>query len=452
MKGNNLRMMVGDEYFDNLSDNLDSDYEDFIPGIIDYTLTPPNLNFNFCSGYLYFNLTIETFGYGLWRGSELCTVSNYIMVFPSAFTMNDGKTYWGTDVQPNYGTMKNSYIGFFGSKQKDILAEWGFYDAQYIHFLRDMALEWMKLMNDYGESWNNHLLDNPTTINVARGMEYASNVMDALSSYGVGGLIQLGKNKIGDAYEYVKNNPEVLLYVGLSYAVEEATEAILAGVGLSAGLAFVGALLVGYTFPIDQLINDWNEWKKTHGTGWSSFAGFACNYIDPTNPDGLWHDWAKNCLDLANSIVDYLGLNPSGKSWEDWYNELSKYSYNSIIKEDFEEVAFMVRDCSYGVSSYDGWMMPKYHIYKAYGFQTPKYELRRLIFFGDDAIIQPIEFDVDRLFNRPYTDLLLIKNYDGEYSLLSELIESHGGTIYLCSPYPSYIQMGLFGIPKIKIE
>ena len=296
-------------------------------------------------------------------------------------------------------------------------------------------------------------MDNPKTLNVARGMEYASNILDAVSSYGVPGLILLGKEKLGDAYQYVKDNPDYLLYLGLSYAVEEATGAILAGVGLSAGLAFVGALLVGETFPIEQIINDWNEWKETNGTGWRSFAGFACNYIDPSNPDGLWHDWAKNCLDLAGSVADWLGLNPSEKSWEDWYNELSEYAYNSIIGEELEEIAFMVRDCGYSTASYDGWMMPKYHLINANNFQDSKYELRQVMTLPNgDIFLRPLEFNVDKLFNRPFTDMIMLKNWENDYPLLSQVIENNNtSTFYICSPYPSYIQMQLYNILKIKL-
>ena len=447
---------AGNEFTTNSSGDIEiPDLFDIIDyPFMDYPYYPyfdfPNIKIY--AGYLYFNLTIETFGYGLWRGSTLCFFNNRIMVFPSAYKIN-GTIYWGTDIQPNFGSVKNSYIGFFGSKRKDLLAEWGFYDAQYINFLKDFILEWMKMMNNYGDDWNNHLLDNPRTWYVARGMEYASNIMDAVSSYGVGGLIKFGKEKIGDAYEYVKENPEVLLYVGLSYAVEEVAGAVLAGVGLPVGLAYIGALLASATFPMDQLIDDWNKWKKTHGTGWSSYAGFACNYIDPSNPDGLWHDWAENCLDLAGSVADWLGVKPSEKSWEDWYNELSKYSYNSVVGENLEEIAFMVRDCAYRVAKYSGWLFPKYHIYSSYNFQTTKYELRQMIMLPDgDVFLKPLNF-TDRLFNRPFTDLILLKTWENDYSLLSQVLENNNiSTLYICSPYPSYIQMQLFNIPKIRIE
>ncbi len=444
---------VGNEIFSDSDSTGDIEIPNLLD-IIDYPFSIPSdfPDIKIYTGYLYFNLTIETLGYGLWRGSTLCSVPNRIMVFPSAYTMN-GKTYWGTDIQPNFGSVKNSYIGFFGSKKRNLLEEWGIYDAQYIHFLKDMALEWMKLMNDYGTDWNNHLLDDPKTLNVARGMEYASNIMDAVLSYGVGGLIQLGKEKIGDAYEYVKDNPEILLYIGLSCAVEEVAGAGLAGVGLSGGLAFVGALLVGATFPIDQLIDDWNNWKKTHGTGWSSYAGFASNYIDPTNLDGFWHDWTKNCLDLAGSVADWLGINPSEKSWEDWYNELSEYSYNSIIGEELEEIAFMVRDCGYSTASYDGWLFKKYHLTSANNFQDPKYELRQMMILPNgDVFLRPLEFDVGMLFNRPFTNLIMLKNWENDYPLLSEVIKNNNtSTFYVCSPYPSYIQMQLYNILKIKL-
>ncbi|ABR56817.1 hypothetical protein Maeo_1241 [Methanococcus aeolicus Nankai-3] len=444
---------VGNEIFSSSTENFE------VPNlldIIDYPFNIPNFNISdikIYTGYLYFNLTIETFGYGLWRGSNLCSAPSSIMVFPSAYKLNNGNTYWGTDIQPNMGSIKNSHIGFFGSKRRDLLAEWGIDDAQYIQFIKNMALEWMKLMSDYGTEWNNHLLDTPKTVNIARGMEYASNVMDAVSSYGVEGLMQLGKEKIGNTYEEIKDNPETLLYIGLSYAVEEVAGAVLAGVGLSAGLAFAGALLVGVTFPIDQLMDDWKEWKKTHGTGWQSYAGFACNYIDPTNPDGLWHDWAENCLDLAGSIADWLGLNPSEKSWDDWYNELSEYSYNSIIGEELEEISFMVRDCGYSTASYDGWLMKKYHLVNANSFQTPQYELKQMISLPNgDIFLKPLDFNADKLFNRPFTSLIILKNWEKDYPLLSQVIENNDiSTFYICSSYPSYIQMQLFNIPKIKL-
>ena len=452
---NHMTTFVGDEIF--LTDS-GSGEEFKIPDlfdIIDYPFNNPNFDFpniKIHTGYLYFNLRIESFGYGLWRGSTLCSVPNHIMVFPSAYTMN-GKTYWGTDIQPSFGSVKNSYIGFFGSKRRNLLEEWGIYDAQYISFLRDMALEWMKMMNDYGTEWNNHLMDNPKTLNVARGMECTSNILDAVSSYGVPGLVLLGKEKLDG--DIVEDNPEYLLYVGLSYAVEEVAGAVLAGVGLSAGLAFLGALVVGATFPIEQLIDDWNDWKEINGTGWRSFAGFTFNYINPENPNGLWHDWAKNCLDSAGSVADWLGVNPSEKSWENWYNELSEYSYNSIIGEEVEEIAFMVRDCGYSTASYDGWLLKKYHLTNANNPQKPKYELRQMMTLPNgDIFLRPLEFNVDKLFNRPYTDMIMLKNWENDYPLLSQVIENNENntsTFYICSPYPSYIQMQLYNILKIKL-
>jgi len=448
---------VGNEYFDN---NKELTYSFDIPEIIDYLLDnsfgiPSYPGIAIYTGYLYFNLTIETFGYGLWRGSELIAVPNRIMVFPSAYKLNN-TIYWGTDFQPNFATVKNSFIGFFGLKERDVLADWGFYDAQYIHFLKDMAAEWINLMHQYGEEWNNYLLENNKTLNVARGMEYASNVMDAISHYGINGLVQLAKDKLGDTFEYIKDNPEAVFSIALSYAVEEATGAILAGAGLSAGLAFVGALLVGATLPIDEAIEKWKQWKQTHGTGWQSFAEFLANYMDPTNLDGFWSDWASNIIGGINSVVDWLGLNPDSMTWEDFYNNLSKYAYNSIPNYPiiYEIISFMVRDCSYRVQSYGGWFLPKYHLISAKDFQEPKYELRQLIPLAtDDYLLKPLNFDVSKLFNRPFTNLIVLKTWKDDYSLLSEVIENNDiSTLYICSPFPSYIQMQLYNILKIKLE
>ncbi len=460
MENNNLRLMVGNEFFS--EEGNSGDWGDYIPDMIANLLSPPNYNFpKVITGYLYFNLTIETFGYGLWRGSELCTVPNYIMVFPSAYTLNNGNTYWGTDVQPNEATIKNSYIGFFGSSSKDILAEWGFYDNVYLNYLRDGILEWFKMMNDNSD-WYNKLFNSPKTINVARMMEYGRQVANTILLMKPEDAINTAKQFLGDTYEYIKNNPIDALIFGVQLGIRDN----LLGLAVSEGLT------ICYMAYKTGFLSKWDEWKKTNGDNLTSFAKFMTHYLNPFNPDGVvkdledatgreindWKDLLTALWDVSKDFIinntplkDWLGNN-SNKSWEDIYNELSKQAYNSIVKEDFHPVSFMVRDCSYSVASYDGWLFPKYHIYRAYDFQPPKYELRKLIFTGNDALITHIDFDVNNLFNRPTTDLLLIKNYDGEYGLLSELLDNFNGTLYICSPYPSYIQMQLYSIPKLKLE
>ena len=114
---NHMTTFVGDEIFLTGSGSGEEFKIPDLFDIIDYPFNNPNFDFpniKIHTGYLYFNLRIESFGYGLWRGSTLCSVPNHLMVFPSAYAMN-GKTYWGTDIQPSFGSVKNSYIGFFGS-------------------------------------------------------------------------------------------------------------------------------------------------------------------------------------------------------------------------------------------------------------------------------------------------------------------------------------------------
>ncbi len=464
---NNLRLMVGNEYFDNDDYNnqngeMLNSWDECFPDMVCSLLSPPNLNFpKIITGYLYFNITIETFGYGLWRGSTLCSVPNYNMVFPSGYRMNDGHTYWGTDIQPNFGTVKNNHIGFFGSKNRDLLAEWGFYDNMYLNLLRDTVLEWFNMMNQY-TNWYDKLFDSPKTLNVARGIEYGRQVANVISSYKPKDVINLGKQFLGTVYNYTKNHPIETLIFCMTFLVRDN----LVGLALSEGL------IICYMAYKTGFLPKWEDWKKNHGDDIISFAKFMANYLNPFNPDGVVNDLERetgreinNWKDMLNALWDVskdflINNTPLGdwlgksnkKSWEDIYNELSKQAYNSIVREDANEITFMIRDCDYSMSSYDGWMYPKYHLTSAKNFKDPVYELRRLIFLKEDALIVDVDFDVNNLFNRPFTDLLLIKNYEGEYDLLSELIDSYDGTIYLCSSYPSYIQMQLYGIPKIKIE
>ncbi|CAB3288220.1 protein of unknown function [Methanocaldococcus lauensis] len=465
---------VGDEIIDNTDSDLDFDYDylfdfDNLPDIIDYYLDDiydipnpedfPDLpNFNVYTGYLYFNLTIETFGYGLWRGSTLCTVPNYIMVFPAAWKMNNGLTYWGTDIQPNFANVTNSWIGFFGSTNRDLLAEWGYYDAQYIHILRDCALEWMNMMKKFGDEWAEHLFDDPKTLNVARMIEYARKLLNTLSNMSAKDMLNLLKQKIGEAYDYIKNHKKTLIGLAIAYAVEETSGYILGLLGLPEALIFVAVLIIASTFPGEKLVDRWDEWKKKHGDSLYSMAQFVAHYVNPWNKENLWRDWWDNVISGISSLVDWLknalGLNPDNMSWEDLYNELSKYAYNSIVCEDVNEIAFMVRDCSYRVTSYDGWLFPKYHIYSAYNFKDPKYELRRLIPIngGEDYLLLPLDFDVDKLFNQPFTDLIVLKTWENDSNLLTEVILNNDNvTLYICSTFPSYIQMQLYGIPKIKL-
>jgi len=229
---NLLRLKVGNEFFD---EGRTSEFGNLLP----YELIPdifyfdfPNLNIR--TGYIYFNLEIQQLGFGMWRGVDFIRFPDRNMIFPCGYRLNDGKSYWGTDIEVGWITsLVERAIKFTGSVERDILAEYGIYDEVFMNFLKEYVENFFKLLFNHSSDFYNHLYDNSQTLSGAYVINNMRYIFDAYATYGVDGLINLAKQKLGDTYEYVKNNPSSILTYGISLAVENLSRVVLGTLGLS---------------------------------------------------------------------------------------------------------------------------------------------------------------------------------------------------------------------------
>jgi hypothetical protein len=474
MEGNNLRLMVGNEFFDYKANNIDIDIEIDIPNLIDYGFNIPNIPDNVRTGYIYFNLEIQQLAFDMWRGVPYISFPDRNMIFPSGYRMNNGKIYWGTDIQIGLATsLVQRSIKLTGSTERDILAEFGIYDQQFIDFLRNFVYEAYNLMKNYAD-WYNHTLDNPNTYRVATAVDNARKIFNALyTAGGIEGVINVGKKRLGEIANDINTEDlsYALFYIGLNNLVDEIAGVIAGALGGGEGLALIlGFLLYSGAESIMDGVYKWNEWKQTHGDNFKSFAEFLVNYFNPTpsdpiNADNFWSNWAEHIIDSCSLITKWLdkhlGINKNNYDWENFLNSISNLA-PQVITNDLKPYLdrifeYTLVNCNYGFAKYDGWFFPKYHIYKVYNLQTPNYELCGMIPLPDgDVFLKEIELtknNIDSLFNKPNYPLLLLKTWKNSYTLLSKVIEEHEDVnLVIGSTLPSYLQMKAFGIPKIRIE
>ncbi|NPA63048.1 MAG: hypothetical protein GXN95_05805 [Methanococci archaeon] len=464
---NNLqRLFVGNEILDDKNVNIDFNIDFNLPDLIDFGFNIPDMNIDVKTGYIYFNLEIQQLGFSMWRGVKYLRFPDRNMIFPSGYRLSNGNIYWGTDIEVGWITsLVQRSIKLTGSTERDILAEFGIYDQQFIDFLKNFVYNAYNLMKEYTD-WYNHLADNSNTLSVAIAVNTARQIFNALSQYNIQGIVDIAKQKLGDAYEYVKD-PNVIISIGLTYAIDALGDAIVGALGLSEGIAVIlGFMLYSAAESIMDGVKKWNEWKQTNGDNVVSFAKFLTNYFNPTpeNPidaDNFWGNWAEHVIESCSAIANFLGISKNNYTWEDFLNEISKLA-PQLITEDLKFTVdytfeYTLVNCNYGFAKYDGWFFPKYHIYKAYNLQPSNYKLCGMIPLPNgDVFLREIELtkdNINAIFNKPNFPLLMLKTWKGTYALLSQVIENEGITKFVIgSTFPSYLQMKAYNILKIRIE
>ena len=491
MKSNNLRLLVGNEFFDESKENYDDFWEIIEEEILDppeefkpiddlglLTINFPDLHIEY--GLLYMNMRVEEFMSHInARGFCVTLVERDYAVFPSSYRMEDGKIYWGTDVTLGLlGSVTQTDVRIItGGRLNNIIP--AYWDEAFRQSLKNTVAEFWKEVREEKEKFDKvfDYKKNPAKYIVGQYLNDIKNVIDYLAENinNPQKILEDAKTSLGNAFEYAVKNPyDCLMFVvfeGASYVLDVAGRVACDNpITLPIGIAlFYTSVCVDMTFT--DALNKWNKWKKEHGNNLESFISFWWHYGDFSNPDNIWNDLWNNMTD--NWIVDFvkslLGINDL--SWDEFYNALTKnipppipelYDWDRIIQ---------VYDCQYNFYDHTSDWLPffrKYYIVSIHSFSGQKVELYSAKLFynhqigGYDVLFKKIENMsgenfVDRMFNKEPPFMVAVKNWSDELeskvdalTLSNMYAEGHTNFIF-ASPYPIYIWRQLYQIPKIRV-
>ncbi len=498
MEGNNLRLMVGDEYFDD-NNNNGTDYEElwdefwdiFEEEILDppeelkpiddiglLSINFPDLRMNY--GLLYMNLRVEEFTNHInARGFCVDGILRDYAVFPSRYTMEDGHTYWGTDMTIGIlGSITNTDIRIeFTDKTNEIIP--AYWDEAFRQYLKNTVAEFWKQVNEYKQEFDKmfNYKKNPASYMVGQYLNEVKNVIDYLADNinNPQKLLEDAKTSLGNAFDYAVHNPfDCLMFVtfeGASFVLDVVGDGLCdTGIGIPLGLAlFYTSVCVSMTFY--DALEKWHEWKKEHGNSLDSFIKFWWHYGDFRNPDSIWHDLWNNLTD--NWVVDFiksiLGINDL--SWDEFYNALTSH-IPPPIPEGLDSYSIQIYDCQYELYDHTSDWLPffrDYYVVSINSFSEQKQPLYTAKLFYNhqidsyDVLFKKIKnMDgatfVDKMFNKEPPFMVALKTWSDETEqkvdalTLSNLYAEGTTDFKFGSPYPIYIWRQLYQIPKIRAE